>query len=72
MPRRLRNRTAQRWFNARHTCSAVTSGFFPPQPLRMEGDKSQDDQRQRQMADQSDIVPAFEVHQPGFLFPQAE
>src|SRR5215210_5429223 len=71
-PRRRRNTAAHLWFNAWHTCSAVTSGFFPPQPLRVGGDESEDNQSQRQMPQQPRIVPTLVVHQARLLLPQPE
>src|SRR5215213_5198379 len=71
-PLRRRNTAAHRWFNARHTCSAVTSGFFPPQPLRVGGDEAEDDQGQGQVSHQPGVVPPLVIHQPGLLLPEAE
>src|SRR5437762_10928854 len=71
-PRRRRNAAPHRWFNARHTCSAVTRGFFPPQPLRVGGDESQDHQGQRQVSQQPGVVPPLVVHQSGLLFAEPE
>src|SRR3954471_1627605 len=71
-PRRRRNTAAHRWFSARHTCSAVTSGFFPPQPLRVGGDEPQDDQGERQVSGQPGVVPPLVVHEPGLLLPEPE
>src|SRR4051812_5957158 len=71
-PRRRRNTAAHRWFSARHTCSAVTWGFFPPQSLRVGGDESQNHQSQRQVPQQPGVVTPLVVHQPGFLFAESE
>src|SRR5215207_5663377 len=71
-PRRRRNTTAHRWFSARHTCSAVTDGFFPPQPLRLGGDEPEDDEGQGQVPDQPGVIPPLVVQQPGLLLPEAE
>src|SRR5215218_1620361 len=71
-PRRRRNTAAHRWFNARHTCSAVTSGFFPPQPLRVRRHEPQYHRRQDQVPQEPGVVPTLVVHQPGLLLAQAE
>ena len=70
--RRRRNTAAQRWFKARHTCSAVTCGFFPPQPLGLRGHKTQHHQRQDQVPHQPRVVPPFIVHQARLLLGQTE
>src|SRR3954470_3325796 len=71
-PRRRRNTAPHRWFNARHTCSAVTWGFFPPQPLRAGGDESQNHQRRRHVPQQPRVVTPLVVHQPGFRLAEPE
>src|SRR3954469_16781126 len=71
-PRRRRNTAPHRWFNARHTCSAVTPGFFPPQPLRPGGHEPADDEREWQVPHQPGVAPALVVHQPGLLLAQPE
>src|SRR5438270_2090227 len=71
-PRRRRNTTAHLWFSARHTCSAVTCGFSPPQPLGVRGHEPQHDQRQDQVPPQPRVVPPLVVHQAGLLLPEAE
>src|SRR5438552_12516235 len=71
-PRRRRNTAAHRWFSARHTCSAVTCGFFPPQPLGVSGHEPEHDQRQGQVPPQPGVVPTLVVHQAGLLLGEAE
>src|SRR5271169_6252443 len=71
-PRRRRNSTAHRWLSARHTCSSVTCGFFPPQPFRVCRHEPQDHQGQGQMSNQPQVVSAFIVHQSRFLFGETE
>src|SRR6516225_1955455 len=61
VPRNASSQSAHSWFNASHTCSIVTSGFFPPQPLRLASDKGQRQQAQRQVPHQGCIVAALEV-----------
>src|SRR5262245_28575700 len=46
---------------ARHTCSAVTSGFFPPKPLRLAGHERQRHAAQRQVTHQRHVTPPLEV-----------
>jgi hypothetical protein len=64
--RRFASPTAQRCFSARHTCSSVISGFFPPQPFRVVGDEGQRQQTQQQVPHQCCITPAFKVREPDF------
>ncbi len=56
VPRRFASHTAHRWFNARHTCSSVTSGFFPPQPIRLAGHEAQHHQTQHQVTHHPRVV----------------
>jgi hypothetical protein len=72
MPRRRRKTIAQRWFKARHTCSAVTCGFFPPEPLRLSSHKTQHHQRQYQMPYQPRVIPTLIIHQPRLLLAQTK
>jgi hypothetical protein len=51
----------QRWFNARQICSIVISGFFPPKPIRVFGNKSHHDQAQNHVPHQRHITASFEV-----------
>src|SRR4051812_47368892 len=46
-------------FNALQTCSIVSSGFFPPQPLRMAGYERQHQQTQHFRAKVSSISPTL-------------
>src|SRR5919109_3570370 len=61
VPRHASSQSPHCWFSASHTCSIVTSGFSPPQPLRLVGDEGQGHQAQRQVAHQCPIVPPLEV-----------
>src|SRR5207248_7011109 len=70
--RRFSCHTRQRWFSARHTCSIVISVFFPPQPIRMFGDKSQHQQTQDLMPHQRDITAALKVAEANFGFADAK
>ena len=72
LPRRRRNTAAHRWFSARHTCSAVTRGFFPPQPLRVRRHEPQHHQGQDQVPHQPRVVPPLVVQQPRLLLAQPE
>src|SRR3989440_8898567 len=61
-----RNRRSQRRLttrSARHTCSRVSSGFSPPQPLRPLGDESHRYQAQAQVPHQRRVVPPLEVRE---------
>src|SRR2546421_8568684 len=72
VPRWFLSHTAQRWFSARHTCSSVISGFFPPQPIRPLGHEAQDQQTQEQMPDQPHVVPPLEMPKADFRLADAE
>src|ERR1700731_970039 len=48
-------------FNALHTCSIVTSGFFPPQPLGVARYEGQHLQTQRLVPHQPGVAPALIV-----------
>ena len=72
VPRRLASHTPQRWFNARHTCSSVTSGFFPPQPLGLRRDKGQRQLAQRQVPQQRLIVLSLKVPKAQLTLAPAE
>ena len=61
VPRWFASQTPQRWFKARHTCSSVISGFFPPQPIRLLGHKPQHQQTENQVPHQGHVVPPFEM-----------
>src|SRR5262249_14136490 len=50
--------------NARHTCSAVSSAFFPPQPLRVTRHEPQRRQAQAQVPQQRRVVAPLEVREP--------
>ena len=67
VPRRFASHTAHRWFNARHTCSSVTSGFFPPQPIRLAGHEAQHHQAQHQVTHHPRVVAALEVVEADLL-----
>src|SRR6516162_5251742 len=65
--RRLRSSHAQQLvFKARQTCSRVTSGFFPPQPLRLTGDKDHGEHAQDQVPLQTLIMTALVVPKTQF------
>lgn len=72
VPRWFLSHTAQRWFSARHTCSSVISGFFPPQPIRPLGDEAKHQQTQEQMPDQPYVVPSLEVPETDLGLADAE
>src|SRR5216684_3143038 len=59
LPRIRSSHAQQLVFSARQTCSSVTSGFFPPQPLRLAGNKNHGQQAQNQVPQQADIMAAF-------------
>src|ERR1700676_4167515 len=50
-------------FNALQTCSIVTSGFSPPQPLRVAGYEGQHQQAQRLVPHQGGVVPPLIVRE---------
>src|SRR3984957_19676323 len=64
--RRFSCHIRQRWFNARHTCSRVISGFSPPEPIRVFGDKSHHYQAQDHVPHQRHIAAALEVTKTNF------
>ena len=79
--RRCWRRVVPRWrschsrlsrFNALQTCSSVTSGFFPPQPLRVAGDKGQPQQAQRLVPHQPRVVPPLLVREAQFTLAHPE
>src|SRR6188474_2789372 len=72
VPRWFASQTPQRWFRARHTCSKVISGFFPPQPFGLLGDEAQDQQTQNQMSQQGHVAPPLEMPPADFRFADAE
>src|SRR5271165_6599221 len=72
VPRSASSQSTHCWFNASHTCSIVTSGFFPPQPLRLAGYKGQRYQAQRQVTHQRHIVPPLEVTKTDLTLAHAE
>src|SRR5437763_16520161 len=53
-----------------HTCSAVTSGFFPPQPSCLLGHETHHEQAQSQVSHQGRVVLPLEVLQPYLLLAQ--
>src|ERR1700694_4112493 len=61
VPRRFSCQVRQRWFSARHTCSIVISGFFPPEPIRVFGNKSHHHQAQDHVPHQRHITASLEV-----------
>src|SRR5713226_1823699 len=61
VPRRPSSQATHCWFNAWHTCSSVTSGFFPPQSLRLAGCERQRYQAQRQVTHQRHVVAPLEI-----------
>src|SRR5260370_1669610 len=71
------NRVVPRWrsshakqlvFRARHTCSRVTSGFFPPQALRLVSYESHRHQAQDQVSLQTDVMAALIVAKADLAF----
>jgi hypothetical protein len=61
VPRWFASQTPQRWFKARHTCSRVMSGFFPPEPIGLLGHEAHHQQAQDQVPHQGPVVAALEV-----------
>src|SRR6266851_7107705 len=72
VPRRFASQTPQRWFSARHTCSRVISGFFPPQPIRVFGYEPQHQQTQDQMPPQRHVVAPLEMPETDLRLADAE
>src|SRR6185369_12241047 len=70
VPRRFVCQMWHRWFRARHTCSIVISGFFPPEPIRLFGDKTHDHQAQDHMPHQRHITASLEVAEADFALGQ--
>src|SRR5205814_9205231 len=59
--RRFACQVRQRWLSAWHTCSMVISGFFPPEPIRVFGDKSHHHQTQDHVPHQGHVTATLEV-----------
>src|SRR5712692_1527271 len=59
--RRCSCQIRQRWLSARHTCSIVISGFSPPKPIRVFGDKSHHDQAQYHVPQQPYITAPLKM-----------
>ena len=70
--RRFSCHIRQRWFNARLTCSIVISGFFPPQPIGVFGDKSHHDQAQDHVPHQPHVTSPFEMAEADFALGHAK
>ena len=61
VPLWLASAALQRWFNARHTCSRVISGFFPPESLRVQSHERHHQHAQQQVPHQPAVVPPLVV-----------
>src|SRR6266481_4068724 len=61
VPRNASSQSTHCWFNAWHTCSSVTSAFFPPQPGCLTGGKGQRHQTQDHVPHQRHVMPPLEV-----------
>jgi hypothetical protein len=55
-----------RWFRARLTCSIVISGFSPPKPIRVFGDKSHHHQAQDHVPHQGHVTARLEMAEAYF------
>ena len=64
--RRFSCHIRQRWFNARQTCSIVISGFFPPEPIRVLGDKSHHHQAHDHVPHQRHITASLKMAKTNF------
>src|SRR4051812_48995262 len=72
VPRSASSQAAHPTFRPRHTCSAVTSGFFPPQPARLTGYEGQRHAAQRRVTHRGNIAPPLEGANPPPPLPQAD
>jgi len=72
VPRSRSSHVAHTAFRPRHTCSAVTSGFFPPQPARLPGHERQRYTAQHQVPQQRRVVPPLEVAEAELALAQAD
>src|SRR4051794_32569799 len=72
VPRSASSQATHCWFNAWHTCSTVTSGFFPPQPLGLAGSEGQGHQTQRQVPHQPHVVAPLEIPEADLALADAE
>src|SRR6202162_1389585 len=72
VPRRRSCHSSLSRFNALHTCSIVTSGFFPPQPPRVAGYEGQHQQAQRLLPHERRVVPPLIVREAQLALAHAE
>src|SRR5437764_15208669 len=72
VPRSRSSHAAQTRFSPRQTCSAVTSGFFPPQARCPASYERQRHTAQRQMAQQGRVAPPLEVAEAQLTLAQAD
>src|SRR5712691_3778806 len=72
VPRNAASHTVQRWFSARHTCSKVTSGFFPPEPLGLAGHEGHGYQAQHHVTHQPHVVAPFVMPKADLAFAHAD
>ena len=70
VPRRCSCHSWLSRFKALHTCSIVTSGFFPPQPLRVAGYEGQHEQTERMVTHQPGVVPPLIVREAKLAHPE--
>src|SRR6516164_66578 len=68
VPRVTASHSEQLVFRARHTCSSVISGFFPPHPLGLIGHEGHGHQAEHQVAEETDIVATLIMAKPDFAF----
>src|SRR3954454_17452905 len=72
VPRSASSHAAHTTSSPRHTCSAVTSGFFPPQPARLAGHEGQRYTTQHQVTHQGHIILALEMAEADLPLAQPE
>src|ERR1700722_14166797 len=72
VPRKASSHAEHCWFSARHTCSIVTSGFFPPQPVCLTSHECQCHTAQHHVPHQRHIVPALKVSETELTFAHPE
>src|SRR6516225_5904517 len=72
VPRVVSSHAEQLVFRARHTCSSVISGFFPPQLLGLIGHEGHGHQAENQVAEQTDVMATLVMGKPDFAFANSE
>src|SRR3954468_11092933 len=72
VPRSFSSHSSQMLFNAWHTCSSVTSGFSPPEPLRLAGGEGHGHQAQHQVTHQRHVTASLEIAEADLALAETE